>query len=128
MKTRRFIPESRLLAVKWIHFILQVSCFMVLSCYHTPEPKMTDKFDAPLRLKIQEISRNRQADSIGCFIKLQRPLNAEIKSQLERCGLRVRTAVKTIVTANGRVEALQCAARLEVVQSISLSQEADRMP
>ncbi len=103
--------------------LLIVLLFFQLNCYLKSEPKMSDKFDPPLRMKIQEMYRNKQDLSLFCFAKLDHPPDDEKRAQLEKCGLSVIATIKNIITVIGNPDALRCAAKFDFVHSISLSQE-----
>lgn len=106
-----------------ILLLFLLTIFLSMNCHLKPEYQMSDKFDAPLRLKIQELNRNKQQQPFTCFIKLAQPPDEKQKSELEKDRLRLITQTNKIITAEGQPEAFIRAARHDFVISISLSQE-----
>jgi len=108
-------------AIILLFFIILI--FLTMNCHIKQELKMSEKFDAALRMKIHEMDQNQFNHSLSCFIKLGEPLNEQQKSQLEKIGLKLLTATGTIITVQAQPDALKKASELKFVESISLSQE-----
>jgi hypothetical protein len=96
--------------------------FYLIACVKKSEVKMVEKFDPRLRIAINAQRSKNEATPLGCLVKLtERPQEKDIE-QLKKCGLHIITVINEIVTAQATPDALDCAARLSFVRSISKSQ------
>ena len=88
-----------------------------------PAPAMSDKFDAPLRMKLREVEAAGSDDAVvSVFVELPGAPTAEQRTALEQAGLDVQTVAGRVVTARGTSAAVHRVASLDFVTSVSLSQ------
>jgi biotin operon repressor len=106
-----------------ILFSLTVLLFYgLITCAKKSEVRMVEKFDARLRIAINAQRSKNDSTPLGCLVKLSKQPQEKDIEQLKKCGLQIITVVHDIVTAEGTPDALDCAANLKFVKSVSKSQ------
>ena len=83
------------------------------------------KFDAPLRIKLEEARQGDDASPVPCLVKLEGALDDALRQRLDNTGINVLSALNEILIVEGSPEAIHNMARLDFVKSISLSQTSN---
>lgn len=86
------------------------------------DSNINSKFDAPLRMKLEEVNQAQESTILKCFIKCEGSIDGVKRKVLEEAGIRILTVAKDIATVEGTFAAIRQAAGYNFVRSISLSQ------
>ncbi len=84
--------------------------------------KAEAKFDAPLRIKLNEAQEAQSVIPIQCIVKLNSALGEDNQKLFKDAGINVLAVVNEIITIEGPPDAIRSIAVHDFVHSISLSQ------
>ena len=80
------------------------------------------KFDAPLRLKVEQLQQSKQHETISVLGKCSRPIDDAMKHAITKAGATLLSANADIFAATVPSERLLKLASLDFVTQLSLSQ------
>ncbi|ACF12706.1 hypothetical protein Ctha_0235 [Chloroherpeton thalassium ATCC 35110] len=83
----------------------------------------SDKFDAPLRIKLRELKKNEAKETLRVLVKCSSKISDEMKTALEKTGLKIGTIAGNICTTSGNIHVIEHLQALQFVQRVSLSQQ-----
>jgi hypothetical protein len=86
------------------------------------DEKAEAKFDAPLRMKLNELKQVKVAAPLKCLVKLNGSFDEKKNKMLDETGIDVLTVLNEIITIEGQPDAIRRVATYDFVHSISLSQ------
>ncbi len=89
---------------------------------HMKNTKAEVKFDALLRMKLNEANQANSDSPLKCLVKLNGVFDEEKKNVFKEAGITVLTVLKEIITIEGQPDAIRKIAAYDFVHSISLSQ------
>lgn len=84
--------------------------------------KAEAKFDAPLRMKLNEVKQAKVDAPLKCLVKLNGSFDEKKKKMFNETGINVLTVLTEIITIEGQPDAIRQIATYDFVHSISLSQ------
>lgn len=93
-----------------------------LACASSRSDK-PEKFDAPLRLKVETAEKSASEEPIQVLGKCSQPLTEEMRSQLEASGATIHTVTGDIFTATGTARQIRELAKHDYVIQLALSVE-----
>ncbi len=105
--------------MKYIFTLAMLSLLYASCCSSVPDSKQ--KFDVPLKLKVEELEKTASDEVVSVFGKCTVPITDDIKKELEQSGALIATVINDTFTASGNTDQIFKLAAVEFVSQLQLS-------
>lgn len=110
-----------------MHIFYSMTVFVLLAwlgCSSGSSTIMSKKFDAPLRLKLQELQKDNRKEALSVFGKCSQPINDSLRADLVKHVQELQSVTGDIFTARVASDRIMAVADLAFVTQLQLSQES----
>lgn len=95
---------------------------LMLGCRSEDIATVEAKLDAPLRVKLEQLQRDKKSETLGLLGKCSRPVDGPMRDRLRRAGAEVQSVTGDLFAARASSEKVVRIAQLDFVTQLQLSQ------
>lgn len=108
-----------------IFILCIVTLLFFSSCSNTSMQTNEDKLDAPLKIKLKELTASGENNRVAIIGKCYEDISESIKAEIKETGAGVQSVIKNIFTAEATAEQISRLSNMDVIISMELSQKSD---